>query len=220
GLQLLWAMDRFRDDNKIFNTALATETLYAASVSDSYFWDYPGPFCRAFASVRETAVESRDAVLSAKHWNHLAAIYDVHYGVQLEADNYADCGNDDSFNVQDALTIEGWITPRSHVRRYQVILSKFEAETSQQSYELGINEANRLYLKIRLSGRTNSGGEAVDESLLYFQVAGSTVLEADRSYFVAATVELEENTTEEGKIEHSLAMRLYCDGQEDGALEE
>lgn len=65
-------------------------------------------------------------------WSHVALSYRSGYGLRVDGDDYADCGNDASLDLDSDLTIEAWVT-LSGARVRQTIVSK------PGNYELSVD---------------------------------------------------------------------------------
>ena len=215
-LVLLWRMDEYRSDNKIINDALSTGSKYDTIVQGNYFWEYPGMFCRAFGAVRNTAVQSKEAIISGNAWNHLALIYNCHYGIGLSNNAYADCGNNDSLNVQDEFSVEAWVNVKAAASSMeQIILSKYGSNLEDQSYEIGLDSKNRPFVKVRLAGVKDHEGNLVKDDKLYFTCTANKEILLDTSCFLAAALKITcTNLTENNETVtiSNLNMNLYVNG--------
>jgi hypothetical protein len=215
-LVLLWRMDEYRSDNKIINDALSTGVQYDTTAQGSFFWEYPGMFCRAFGAVRDTAVQSKEAIISGNAWNHLALIYNCHYGIGLSNNAYADCGNNDSLNVQDEFSVEAWIIVKAAASNLeQIILSKYGSKLEDQSYEIGLDSKNIPFIKVKLSGVKNQEGTSVNNDRLYFTCKGNKAISLDTPCFLAAVLKITcTDLTQNDEIVtiSNLNMNVYVNG--------
>lgn len=218
GLQLLWRLDRFESAQKIANEALATGGLYDTAFDEKQcIWDTPGVFQYAYAAVGANAVATRVAEVPAKAWVHLAAIYEPHFGVRLADRNYADCGNEDSLNVRQAVSVSAWIKPDSDTGGKQVLVSKYGEETQNQSYEVGL-EDGKPYIKVRYKGVENEDGTKWEDDKLEFRLSSDTKLETDRYTHLVFTADLESQETDKGDdVEsfHLMRMNIFVNGSKD-----
>lgn len=104
-------------------------------------------------------------------------------------DDYVDCGNDESLNITDEVTIEAWINPqKAHLGR---IVSKWDSPTNNRSYLLS-------FLNGHLEFFISPYGSAA-----YEYITSSTTIETNRWSHVVATRESDG------------IMRLFINGVED-----
>lgn len=224
GLLLRWGMDIYQKENKVNNTASATDGLYNTSVTGSYYWEYGGLFYRVYAAVYHSAVQTRDAVIAGNDWHHIAAVYTPHFGVELKNENYAGCGNQEVLNAENSMSVEAWFVSTQQNDNQRVICSKFGKDSANQSYELGISKDNCPYFTVGLSGISEYEGKVVDKNRL-FTVTGKNKIVIGEDYYVAATATLSEETeeiiVEDVKIVRKyflLEMRLYINGEQVGTI--
>lgn len=223
-LRLLWRMDRFSDNYRVINSALITGKAYDAMSSDCV-WRSPGVFFNAFAAVRGNAVITREARIAAGSWSHLSAVYQPHYGIQLDGKNYGDCGNQADLSLHKMLSIAAWIKPSSLSGR-RVIFSKYGNDSEEQSYEVGILNS-KLYVRLRCQGGQDESGNDLEETDQYFECESNKHVSSDTYTHTVVTAELaevtEETTDEKGitnaKSYHVLKLRIYLDGQLHGDLD-
>lgn len=219
GLLLRWGMDINQEEDKVNNTATATEGLYNTSVTGDYFWEYGGLFCRVYAAVYNSAVQTRDAVITGNDWHHIVAVYTPHFGIDLKNENYADCGNQELLNVENEISAEAWFVSSEKEDNQRVICSKFGKDLENQSYELGITKDNYPYFTVSLSGISKYEDKAVNKNKL-FTVNGKNKIVIDGEYYIVATAKLNEEIKEvdyEGvkTVEKYflLEMHIYINGE-------
>lgn len=224
GLLLRWGMDIYQKEDRINNTATATEGLYNTSVTDVYYWEYGGLFCRVYAAAYHSAVQTRDAVIAGNDWHHIAAVYSPHFGVELKNENYADCGNQKVLNAENAMSVEAWFVSTQQNGTQRVICSKLGKDSENQSYELGITKDNYPYFTVGLSGISTYEEKVVDKNKL-FTVTGKNKIVIGEDYYIAATATLSEKT-EQNLVNGEtivltyflLEMRIYINGELVGTI--
>ncbi len=225
GLMLRWGMDTDVENNKMINSATATEGLYNTTITGSHFWEYGGLFCRAYAAVHNSAVQTRDAVIAGDAWHHIAAVYTPQHGVELKNENYADCGNNTLLNGENEISVEAWFISHDKENHQRVICSKFGKDTENQSHEFGITKDNYPYFTICLSGIGSYEDKAVDKNKL-FTVKGYNKIAINKEYYMVATAQLNEKTEEiifsngtRGTMTYFLMeMHIYINGELAGTL--
>ncbi|SHG35866.1 LamG domain-containing protein [Dysgonomonas macrotermitis] len=221
GLLLRWGMDIYQKEDKVNNTATATEGRYNTSVTGAYYWEYGGLFYRVYAAVYNSAVQTRDAVIAGNDWHHIAVVYTPHFGVKLENENYADCGNQELLNVENEISSEAWFVSSEKENNQRVICSKFGKDLENQSYELGITKDNYPYFTIGLSGISEYEGKAVDKNKL-FTVTGKDKIVISGEYYIVATAKLSEEIEEvkAGGVKKYflLEMYIYINGELVGTI--
>ena len=215
GLNLLWRLDDLNIARLIKNSADLTSGLYDTSVANTNsYWVWPGLFYRAFVTSRRLGVETRDPVVAPGDWTHLAAIYDAHYGIQLSLDNYGDCGNDASLDLQDAFSVEAWIrqdaaTPGEN----QIILSKFGVADNQKSYEFGLDAQNRPYVAARILGELKPDGTEVEESKKLRTFVANKALQPGEPNYLVGTIEIVEiPDSTSGRPVFTVVGQVYING--------
>ena len=220
GLQMLWGLDGNPGDLSIPNVAEATEGMYDTKAQgDQTSWAYPGLFYRAFFGFGSLAVTTRYSVAAAYDWHGYAGVFIPHYGVNFTAGSFADCGNDNSLNFRNALSIEAWIkpdNPQSGGR--QALVSKFGAAPDTRSYELGIDGGGHPYLTIRLDGlKTPSGDPALERDRVRTFTSPS-VLTGGLPYYLAGTISIVSfadmaDPLAPGNTVFPVVGQVYVDGQ-------
>lgn len=198
GLILLWALNRYNSDGTIKNIARLGTNLYDTKIQGKYFWDYPGVFHRMFGAVGGTGVIMRDALIAENSWNHFAGVYFMNYGITTGGVTgaFANCGHDRSFDVSDQFTIEAWIYQNRQTNLRQVIFSKFGKEETNQSFEFGLDSANKPYIDVRVSGQ-----KGITEKERHHLVTSTAALQPEKPYFVAVTVSVTSHTIDVDKKE-------------------
>lgn len=190
GLILLWGLNVQNEKNSIPNTAQVSGSIYDTEVNGNTFWDYPGVFYHAFGASRDLAMITESAIIPEQTWTHLACVYFMNYGITTGgvANTFANCGNDKSFDVPEAFTIESWVYQDTITTdRKQVIFSKYGKEANNQSFEFGLDSQNHPYLSVRVSGQKN-----VEEKERHFTILSNAKIEPNQAYFIAATFVIEE----------------------------
>ncbi len=77
--------------------------------------------------------------LPISSWKHFAAVYNSSFGLHLPSNVYVNCGNSESLNITDAITIEAWVNLDSNQDSItNQIISKESYEINKSSYGLKI----------------------------------------------------------------------------------
>lgn len=225
GLQLMWGMDDgLRNKLDIYNSATATSGYYdTVAAGDKTFWNYPGIFYRAFFACRDFAVRTQYAVAAGARkesgnltndWHHFAGLNEAKYGLQFDGTHYADCGNDGSLNMRDALSLEAWVWPTeaSSIGR-RAIVSKYGHADANRSYELGLDTQNQPYLTVRLDGQRLPSGADVPERLRLRTFTAPITLPKAKPSCIVGTAKIITMTDAVGDRDvYSLAAQVYVDG--------
>ncbi len=217
GLQLLWGMDNGSGtDLSVPNAAIATQGYYdTVATGRTTFWNYPGVFYRAYFGCRDLAVQTRDAVAAPGEWHHYAGLYECKYGIELDGDNYADCGNDGSLNVRNGVSVESWIWPStSSSSDRQAVVSKYGLGDSERSYELGITRENKPYFQVRIDGQRTPSGSDAPERLRLKTFTAPNIIPANRAAYIVGTANIVTTADyESSQSVYSLAGQIYLNGQ-------
>ena len=235
GLILLYRLDNVSSgDNHIANEALLTGADYHTTVTGVFYWAYPGVFCSAFAAVRNKVVKTRRSTISTGIWNHLSALYDVHYGIRLSDEAFGDCGNENDLNVTSSISLEAWVRQTQRTAgAAQAVFSKYGQDPANQCYEFGIDGNFKPYLKIRMKGRKtfdpkkpDEPGRDVPQQDLYCRITGNETLLLNEAYYLAATVNITsvvkkfENKNDKdkpySKTVYTLIGKIYVNGHPAG----
>ncbi|HSG44004.1 MAG TPA: LamG-like jellyroll fold domain-containing protein [Anaerolineales bacterium] len=106
----------------------------------------PLPAYKVVAGVSDNIVCDKGFVL-VNTWAHIAAAYHQAYGLQFDSGDDLDCGNDDTLDIDQDLTIEVFLKIET-LNRQQVIIRRgsFEDPDSDDNvpYSLWINESSQL----------------------------------------------------------------------------
>lgn len=222
GLLLRWGMDTIQQGNIVNNTATATEGVYNTDISGHYHWRYGGLFYRVYAAVNNSAVQTRDTVISEDGWHHITAVYTPHYGVELKNKNYADCGNHELLNIKNEISVDAWFISSEKEGIQRVICSKFGQDLQNQSYELGITKENYPYFTVSLSG-IYKDYQTVSKNKV-FTINGDDKIVIGKAYYIAATTkvlaEIKPVTNSNGAtieyIDLKIEMCIYINGKQVG----
>lgn len=190
GLQLLWAMNTHNELKLIENTAQATNSFYDVYFGGLAFWDFPGVFYRVFAASRDLAMVTDRALIPENSWNHIACTYAMNYGINTGGTTniFANCGNSRSFDVTSSLSVEAWIYQNQLTPGIkQVIFSKYGKNSSEQSYEFGLDASNRPYLEVRIDGQSS-----LLERDRHFTITGNSPISLKQAAFLGMSAQIKD----------------------------
>lgn len=138
----------------------------------------------------DTSGNDNDGTIYGASWT------DGKFGEALSYDgssnDYVNCGNDESLNITDEITIEAWVYKKSNTF-YPGIVSKSRPGTTEQSYSLRFRNDGRAHFFVCANDGTVGS-------------ATSSVLENNRWYFLVGTYDKSH-------------VKLYVDGDEVDSME-
>lgn len=209
GLQLLWAMNTYNKNKIVENTAQATNAFYDVSLKGFAFWDFPGVFYQVFAASRDLAMVTDRALIPENSWNHIACTYSMNYGINTGGATkiFANCGNSRSFDVTSSISVEAWIyqsqlTPGMK----QVIFSKYGKNSSEQSYEFGLDAFNHPYFDVRIDGQTS-----LLERDRHFTITGTSPISLKQAAFIGMAAQIRDKKVGD-KVMYYLEMNCVVNG--------
>lgn len=214
-LAMLWPLNQNIDREVINRAEVTFGSFNAQIIGQRALWLIGGVFYRAFAAVRDAAVETRDALIAPELWHHLSAIYAPRYGVTLSSSSWADCGADTSLNVEDGLSIAAWIVPSAPSSGIaQAIFGKYGRQEDERSYQLGLDGTGHPQLTVRLDGQRTKSGDEAPENQRQHTFTSPQALSPNVPVQLTATAALVQTVDAlSGSTYTSLSAQLYIDGE-------
>jgi len=141
--------------------------------NDTYYLYYENPSANSESSVSDTFIREIDGLNASWHFDEGegTTAYDTSgndndgtltnmdsatdwidgkYGKALDFDgsnDYVNCGNDESLNITDAITVEAWVKPEVSDSTFRPVVSKYQSSENQRSWWLGHYSGNwRFYI--------------------------------------------------------------------------
>lgn len=89
-----------------------------------------------YGTLMGSAVSSVTRPIQLNEWNHIALTYRTGQSLQFDGTQFLDCGNGQTLNTGNQMTLEIWVEPGEKGTNNRTLISKYGLKESQRSYLL------------------------------------------------------------------------------------